>query len=299
MLVEPIIRNPAAGEVEIRLRRTRSPESSESPAEASDGTDKLNRLLLLDYYSEEPTHLGWCNQLQLVTPKFASTVWVAQTIWQVVLPADQHLLTAPREYAAQFHWQRSLLLWSRQPNSGYDRIARVLNDASPLPSDSVFGESAATSDSNVYPVSCFGPPQPLVFWSMSRSAIVGVGAGLALLLGFVLIRIPETRHVLTFLIVGFLMSLAALWFAEPVKVLLQPAILGAAMAVIAALIDRVGHRQPQTPMVTLSSPSDFFAASGSGARIAGVSAMADASTGPPQVVLSSEALSASGSGGRS
>lgn len=300
---EPITRNQTAGGVEIRLRRPASRERNGASPEPVDGSDKLKEILWLDYFSEESTHFGWSNQLQLVTPQFASTVWVAQTIWQVVLPADQHLLTTPRDYATQFHWQRSLLLWSRQPNFGYDRIDRVLNDAAPNKSDSLLWESslaAGSAEHNVYPVSCFGPPQPLVFWSMSRSAVVGCGAGLALLLGFVLIRIPATRHVLTFLVVGFVMSLAALWFAEPVKVLLQPAVLGAAMAVIAALIDRVGRRQPQTPMVTLSSPSDFFAASGSGVRVANVQAIADTSTAPPQVILQSEPISASGSasGGR-
>lgn len=301
--VEPINRNQMEKAVEIRLRRPASRDTNPSSAEAADGNDKLKETLWLDYYSEELTHFGWSNQFQLVTPQFASTVWVAQTIWQVVLPADQHLLTTPHDYATQFHWQRSLLLWSRQPNFGYDRIDRVLNGATPNKSDSLLWESSLTggsADHNVYPVSCFGPPQPLVFWSMSRSAVVGCGAGLALLLGFVLIRIPATRHVLTFLVVGFLMSLAALWFAEPVKVLLQPAILGAAMAVIAAVIDRVGRSQPQSPMVTLSSPSDFFAASGSGVRLANVQAIADTSTSPPQVVLQSEPISASGSasGGR-
>ena len=151
----------------------------------------------------------------------------------------------------------------------------------------------------MYPLSCFGPPQPLVFWTMSRSSVVGCGAGLALLLGFVLIRLPVTRHVLTFLVVGFLMSLTALWFSEPVKVLLQPAILGAAMAVIAAIIDRVGRREPQTPLVTLTSPSDFYAASGSGVRLGRVQMVAETSTAPPQVVLQSESISASGAGGRS
>ncbi|TXT16894.1 MAG: Uncharacterized protein FD138_4663 [Planctomycetota bacterium] len=114
---------------------------------------------------------------------------------------------------------------------------------------------------------------------------------MALLLGFVLIRIPATRHVLTFLLVGFAMSLSALWFAEPVKVLLQPAILGAAMAVMAAVIDRVGRRPEQTPLVTLSSPSDFFAASESGVRGLGAAVMVDASTAPPQVAHPNERFS--------
>ena len=297
--VEPITRNPSAEEIDVRLRRPLPREKNSSPLEAADGNDKIKEMLWLDYYSEEPTHFGWINQHQLVTPQFASTVWVAQTIWQVILPADQHLLTTPRDYATQFHWQRSLMLWSRQPNFGYDRIDRVLNDAAPNKSDVTSWESSVsggTTDHNVYPVSCFGPPQPLVFWSMSRSAVVGCGAGLALLLGFLLIRIPATRHVLTFLVVGFVMALAALWFAEPVKVLLQPAILGAAMAVLAAIIDRVGHGQPQTPMVTLSSPSDFFAASGSSVRMGVLPVVTDASTAPPQVVLPSEPISASGAG---
>lgn len=301
--VEPITRSQAGSDIEVRLRRPVQRVKNTPPSETEDGTEKTRGLLLLDYYSAEPTHFGWSNRLQLVTPRFASTVWVAQTIWQVVLPADQHLLTTPHDYAAQFHWQRSLLLWSRQPNFGYDRIDRVLDDAMSGKTGAPLGEASLTaglSNSNIYPVSCFGPPQPLVFWSMSRSAVVGCGAGLALLLGFLLIRIPATRHVLTFLVVGFAMSLAALWFAEPVKVLLQPAILGAAMAVIAAIIDRVGHRTQPAPLVTLSSPSDFFAASGSGVRIAGVSAVAETTTVPPQDLLPSEPISASGSasGGR-
>lgn len=300
--VEPMTRSQAAGEVDVRLRRPASSSKSPAPATA-DASDKSRGLLWLDYYSEEPTHFGWSNQHQLLAPRFASTVWVAQTIWQIVLPPDQHLLTTPRDYASQFHWQRSLVLWSRQSNLGYDRIDRVLNEAAPPKSGLASLDTSSmggSAEHNVYPVSCFGPPQPLVFWSMSRSAVVGCGAGLALLLGFVLIRIPGTRHVLTFLVVGFIMSLAALWFAEPVKVLLQPAILGAAMAVVAAFIDRVGHRPQQTPMVTLSSPSDFFASSGSGVRVVGAPVVAEASTAPPQVVLPNEPISATGaaSGGR-
>ncbi len=307
--VEPITRTSSTGDVEIRLRRPANGQKTDksvqsvSSLESADATDKTKSKLWLDFYSGESTHFAWSNQHQLVAPRFASTVWVAQTIWQIVLPPDQHLLTTPRDYASQFSWQRSLLLWGRQPSFGYDRIARVLNDAAPNKRDLAVWENAVTSgssESNMYPVSCFGPPQPLVFWSMSRSAVVGCGAGLALLLGFVLIRIPATRHVLTFLVVGFAMALTALWYAEPVKVLLQPAILGAAMAVIAAMIDRVGRRPPQSPLVTLSSPSDFYAASESGVRGVGAAVMVDASTAPPQVAHSSEPISASGSasGGR-
>ena len=102
---------------------------------------------------------------------------------------------------------------------------------------------------------------------------------------------------LTFLVVGFVMALGSLWFAEPVRVLLQPAILGAAMAVIAAIIDRVGRRDHPTPLVTLSSPSDFYA-SGSSNIASGGMVNVSAPSAVPQVIRPSEPISASGSGVR-
>jgi len=215
-----------------------------------------------------------------------------------VLPPDQHLLTAPRDYAPQFHWTRSFLFWSRVSNYSDDRVKAELNNAAPRTENLRSSEMRLTeqADGNVYSVSCFGPPQPLAFWTMSRSAVVGCGAGLALLLGFLLIRIPATRHVLTFFVIGFGMSLMALWFAEPVKVLLQPAILGAAMAVVAAVIDRVGRREQPTPLMTQSSPSDFYASGSSVAPIGG-GVSPDAPTVAPHVIRS-EPISASGSGAR-
>lgn len=290
--VEPVTRGGSNNATEVRLRQPIVLRTG--TLDLPDGDDRQTTSLWWDYVSQQSTHFGWSNRHELVTPKFASTVWVAQTIWQVVLPSNQHLLTTPRDYASQFHWQRSVLLWSREPNYGYNRIESVLREAASHSRETASMSFGVASDSgNAYPLSCFGPPQPLVFWTMSRSATVGCGAGLALVLGFLLIRLPVTRHVLTFLAVGFLMALTALWFAEPVKVLLQPAILGAAMAVVAAIIDRVGRREPQTPMVTLSSPSDFYAATGSGIRFA------DTQSAPPHVALPSEQTPASGAGGRS
>ncbi|HLQ43792.1 MAG TPA: phage holin family protein, partial [Planctomycetaceae bacterium] len=296
--IEPTVRRDPTGDVELRLKLPASRDKTKA-REASDIGEKTRLPLWLDYYSQLPTHFGWNNQHRLIVPHFAETVWVAQTIWEVVLPSDQHLFTTPRDFAEQFHWTRSLLLWSRVPNFGYDRIERELSNAAPK-DDTLTWDSLLTDDTNgnVYPVSCFGPPQTLAFWSMSRSAVVGCGAGLALLLGFLLIRLPATRHVLTFLVVAFAMALAALWFAEPVKVLLQPAILGAVMAVIAAIIDRVGRREPAMPLMTLSSPSDFYAASSANVPSGGMAVNPDAPTIAPQVFLRSDSAPASGSGVR-
>jgi len=66
--------------------------------------------------------------------------------------------------------------------------------------------------------------------------------------------------VLTVLILGFVVSLAALWFLEPIQLLLQPAILGLLLAIAAALIDAFFRRRRSSTILTLSSPSDFVLA---------------------------------------
>ena len=292
--IAPIVRTNPTGEIELRLKL---PQSSDK-VKSSDTREKLRLALWIDYSAKSPIRFQGSNQHRAVVPSFAPTVWVAQTIWEVVLPSDQHLFTAPRDYAAQFHWTRSFLFWNRVSNFGEERIKADLNDAAPQSEEFRPWETLLTEPTfgNVYPVSCFGPPHALVFWTMSRSAVVGCGAGLALLLGFVLIRVPATRHVLTFFVVGFAMALTALWFAEPVKVLLQPAIMGALMAVVAAIVDRVGRRERQQPLMTLSSPSDFYAGGSSIVPQSG-QVNADAPTVAPHV-LRSEPISASGSGKR-
>lgn len=293
--VEVLSGSPSKLPVEVRLRKPKPlSRRAEQQTDASDHTR-----LWLEFYSLQAPRLSWRNEHVLVVPSFASTVWIAQSIWQVVLPPDQHLLTTPRDFAAQYHWQRSLLLWSRQPNEGFERIERVLAEAAPA-RESSQGPQLEPADfdrfGNAYPMSCFGGPRRLVFWSMSRSAIVGCGAGFSLLLGFLLIRIPATRHLLTFLVVAFAVSMMALWFAEPVKVLLQPAILGTAMAIAAALIDRVGRTPAAQPLVVLSSPSDFIGGTGSGVRRGGPALLAEGSTVPPQPMVSAETGSNSRSG---
>ena len=295
--IEPTVRTNPSGEIELRLKLPQSREKAKS-RESNEAREKPRWPLWIDYSSKAPTHFRGNNQHRVVVPNFAPTVWVAQTIWEIVLPPDQHLFTTPRDYAAQFHWTRSFLFWNRVSNFGEERIKADLNNAAPASEEIRSSEVLLTDQAagNVYSVSCFGPPQPLVFETMSRSAVVGCGAGLALLLGFVLIRIPVTRHVLTFLVIGFAMTLTALWFAEPVKVLLQPAIMGALMAVIAAIIDRVGRRDRPTPLMTLSSPSDFYASSSSIVPQGGLVNSEIPTVAPP--VIRNESISASGSGSR-
>ena len=78
---------------------------------------------------------------------------------------------------------------------------------------------------------------------MTRSLVVLVGAGMTLALGFLFWNLPIARNMLAMLLLAFGVSILSLWFLEPIQLLLQSALLGAVLALLATLID-VKSRRP-------------------------------------------------------
>ncbi|NQV23562.1 MAG: hypothetical protein HQ518_04255, partial [Rhodopirellula sp.] len=207
------------------------------------------------------------NELHTSAPRFASDVWLADTIWEIVLPVDQHLFVYPNNYTPAFSWQRQALVWQRRPiDLGISLNDWLLVNAEPDLVTSLqtqlqtlqFDPLASLPYGNNYLFNAFGHQQEVRFQTMSEPAIILTGAGLTLAIGLVLLRIPATRHVLTVLVVGFGLSLAGLWHLEAVQLLLQPAVFGLILAVIASVIESRVKRRQRASLVTFSSPSDFL-----------------------------------------
>lgn len=255
---------------------TREPNAANQEGQPSTGqlrlllapSAKKSHLLAIEYTSRQPVVFGGSNSLSLQAPEFASDVWLAETLWDIVLPFDQHLFIYPQHYTPRFNWQRRAIVWSRQATTGSMTLADWMTDGlaesdstaeridvSELPfdplEDSRFG--------NVYRFSSFGHQHPVRFQSMSQPAIVLAGAGLTLAMGIILLRIPITRHVLTLPVVGFCMALAGLWRLEAVQILVQPALIGLALALVLSVFEARFKKRRTASMVTLASPSDFFA----------------------------------------
>lgn len=185
-------------------------------------------------------------------PQFPPNVWITRSVCEIDLPRDNHLLQSPAALTPEFVWARQGVIWARVPSSRYlDGRARLVTTGG-----AVEGAAAAFQQVDLgprgYAFSGMGPIEKVSFTSMNRTLIVLIGAGLSLVLGFLFWRLPWTRNAQTFLIVGFSVSLLSLWFLEPIQVLLQPAILGGVLAVLASLID-TRSRAPEWEEVS-SSP---------------------------------------------
>lgn len=210
-----------------------------------------SRLLTVNFRTAEAFHFGWSEHRQLLLPQFPSDVWVEHLLWEVHLPFTQHLFLPPFGYSADYQWKRFGVVWRRVPLRGGPQLAEWFGPQYELPE-----LPAGPGDGHVYQFSRFGPAAALEFRTMSRSIVVLLGAGLALAAGFALMRIPATRNMLTGLLVAFVLAACGVWFTAPIQLLLQPALLGLGLAVIAAVIDE-SLRRRRRGTLTLSPASEF------------------------------------------
>lgn len=221
---------------------------------------------------------------RLDVPELLTDGTPTQTFWQIQLLDNQDLWTLPAGFIPEFDWQMQSWWWSRVPRQSPTALRNWIGD---FP-DSKSG-SELSINGNRYVFSSLDASTSMTFRTLTSSLIVLIGAGLALVFGFILVNVPSSRHVLTFLWLGFLTTFIALWYSEPVLVLLQPACLGLGLAVLATLAQRWRTKSRRVePVVTLGTPSDILAAASSEQHAipaAAVSLPEPTETRPPTLVL--------------
>ena len=112
----------------------------------------------------------------LDAPYIKSATWVQQLEWQLVLPANEHVLTAPTHYTGKFTWVRGDVFWHREPTmdqqeleswvgAGPSEDPRLANET-----DEQFAarQRAFERATNRYLFSAVGNIAPLDFYSVSR-----------------------------------------------------------------------------------------------------------------------------------
>ena len=198
-------------------------------------TREGSRLALL-YRSLQKNQFSHRDIRSVPLPQLPTDVSVVRSIWELELPIGRHLFIGPGDLTAEHQWRRQGILWSRRPVDLYlkerEQATRESRQFTTL-----------TEPGEVYAFSSIGPIIAPRFQSMTRSLILLLGAGLTLAMGFLFWSLPVTRNMLALLLIAFGVSLLSLWFLEPIQLLLQPAVLGAALAILASLID-IKSRRP-------------------------------------------------------
>ncbi|MCA9017505.1 MAG: hypothetical protein KDA77_19435, partial [Planctomycetaceae bacterium] len=144
------------------------------------GKESPSNILTIDYGSTKHQRDSQFGPLTVGAAEFSDNLWVDKTMWKISLPNNEHLFTIPRGYTPQFRWEHQGVFWSRL-FSGQEEIPVAMNNTPPPRTDFM-----GVNDYQFYRI---GPATSLQFHSLSRSMIVFIGAGTALLLGFILMSI--------------------------------------------------------------------------------------------------------------
>jgi hypothetical protein len=212
------------------------------------------RLLTIDYHTAGEPSSRWMPAHDLVAPRFPDNVWIEETAWQVILPRDQHLSSFGAAYTPEFFWRPASFVWARRATAEFEDPESWI-DAANGPKWPVAVEG------NSYVFRRYGPAENLAVQSMGRTLIVLVGAGLAWLIGILLVKFPRLRALSVVLTAALGAAVSGLWFATELQLLLQPALLGAALAVGIVGIDRMARRRVAPAAMTVAHPSDFVTGS--------------------------------------
>jgi hypothetical protein len=231
-----------------RIRETR-PDSGEFRLDIGSLSPNPERVLTVEYGDAHGTPCGFVSLHRLQAPSFPDNTTIGSIIWQVTFPFEQFLFLDPSGFSPEFRWQRQSVFWSRVPT--------------PLAADvgGWLGSSlrTASDDGNSYAFSRFGSVPTIVVGSMAQSFVIFFGAGLSLLAAFVLLKLPVARSPLTLFLFAFAVAVAYLWSAEAVRLLLQPAIFGVLLAIIAAAFDARMQRRRARYLLAAPSAADFVA----------------------------------------
>ena len=162
-------------------------------------------------------------------PRLNPDAWVRRMYWQLILPANEHLIATPRGFTGEFVWEWGGWFWGRTPLLDQTQLESWAGAA---PRDGL------PDRANTYLFSMLGTPHSAEIGTAGRTWIVLWAAGAALVAGLLLIYVPLSRHPATLLIVGVALLATGLIAPEPTLLLAQAACLGLALTLLAGLLER-------------------------------------------------------------
>jgi len=173
-------------------------------------------------------------EVPLILPSFNASV--QYQFWQIILPQSRHVVGYPLGWTLEYDWAWNGLFWWRVPSIRKSDIGFALDTsiAEPKP-----------SEASQYVFSHLQPPSNVTLYIVNRSWIIFGSSSIALLIGLVLIYVPQSRY--TGSLLGLGIALAAILLYQPplVLLILQAATFGVFLALGAGYVYRIFHRQNQ------------------------------------------------------
>lgn len=172
--------------------------------------------------------------LDLKAPHIAGSAWSRRAYWQVVLPPNEHILATPPAFTREYEWGWEGYFWGRRP---------VMEQAELETWSGASRQESLAQGTNRYLFSTMGKVDGCEVRSASRSSIVLLASGVALVAGLLLIHVPAARHPTSLLVVAAAVFGIGMIYPEPMLLVSQATGLGLALAIVAGLLERAVARR--------------------------------------------------------
>lgn len=178
-------------------------------------------------------------RLNLEAPTWSTPVWVQRFYWQLVLPAQQHLLIGPRDLAAEYRWRWRDFGFHREPSKDQSQLESWIGAQR---------RAALSPSANSYLFSALDGAVRLEGRTAPRSLLVFMFSLAALGVGLTLIYFPLARR--QSVLLTFALALAALGVVFPDQAVLaaQASSAGIVLACLAKWLEWLvaGRRTPRS-----------------------------------------------------
>ncbi|MEX2120389.1 MAG: hypothetical protein WD847_12405 [Pirellulales bacterium] len=173
-------------------------------------------------------------RLSIQLPRLDPSVAIRRTYWQLVLPADEHMLAGPVGLTSEFAWHWNGFYWARRPLLEQPAL-ETWSGASP--------EAVLPVGVNRYLFSGQRVGDALELRLAGRSLLVLAASGCVLSVGLLLIYVPRLRHAGLLLAAAVATLAGALLAPETTLIILEAATFGLVLALLAGMLERrVGRR---------------------------------------------------------
>jgi len=190
--------------------------------------------ILYSFTNRGPENPDGPGRLLLVAPQLPGDVPVEQTYWQVVVPDNEHLVYPPEELASEHSWSWQWLWWTRRPALKQDDLEELTGAQHLEPLPQRVNQYVFSGGSEVHAVS---------LQTASRSMLVLLGSGLALVAGLLVLHVRAVRRPTAFVLAAVVLLAGTLWAPALALLAMQAAVLGVTLGVISLLIARRAARR--------------------------------------------------------
>ena len=252
----------AAGRIVVRL----SKESQTAPDVTGEPATHT-----LEVRFRRPIQQALITRHRVTPPQIDATTELSQVYWQIVLPADEHIVQSPENLVSASQWQWLGSFWGRRPAMSQSDLEKWVGASAQI--------APATTDSQ-YLFTGLLPVSSIAIVTAPRWLIVLLASSLAMALLAGWYYLPARTR--PWMLIGMIAVIAAAAVTFPTAALLiaQAAVIGVVLAPVSIFLSRLLARPTRRTLASSITPSSQRVLTPRSDAIGMPSVVAAASTAP-------------------